>query len=93
LQLSACTTSDTTNKQRLLDFAVETYRRLIEFTNPDELSFVLIIRAWKKLSNDNSEIERNLSLLYKDACDRGMQGTRLKDELKENEYIWDKNYA
>jgi len=93
LQLSACTASDSKNKQRLLDFAVETFTRLVEYTSPDELSFVLIIKAWKKLSDNKGEIERNLRLLYKDACDRGLNGTMLKDEFKENEHIWDENYA
>jgi hypothetical protein len=93
LQLSACNLSNSNNKQRLLDLAIETYRRLKVVTNPNELSFILIIRAWKKLSNDKTEIERNLRLLYKDACDRGIKGKRLEDELKENDYTWNKNYA
>lgn len=79
--LSACATSKGRDNQMILETAIKTHNRLLESVVPDELSFALLMRAWKKLSTDESEVRKNLKILYDDACARGFKGRTLMDEL------------
>ena len=64
-----------------LSTARETYKELLTFVRPNELSFALAMKSCNNLTQIQDEKELNLAKLFRDACDKGFVGKHVVKEL------------
>jgi hypothetical protein len=65
-----------------LSVARQTYKELLTFVSPNEMSFALAMKACNNLSLNQAEKESSLKLLFDDVREMGFLGKRVVNELK-----------
>ena len=68
--------------QNALSSALQTYRETLTNERPNEMTIVLMTRACNTLSTDEDEKELILKSLFSDACDLGLLGDKVLNELE-----------
>jgi len=79
--LNACAFSNEDTSEKALSLALQTYRELLVFANPNETSFALAMKACTNLSRNRTEKESHLKMLFNDVCERGFLGKKVVKEL------------
>ena len=83
--MNACAFSeakDENEKRKHLNEAQRTHEELLQFLDPDEISFATIVKASRKLSSSEDELDRMLKETFETCSRRGFLGKVVIREFK-----------